>query len=311
MLELQQLRDLTLEHPTSPGRPAYLSAASGLVMVQSLLYVVADDELSLAFFSASDEAPGKLIRYREGELPSGKEKRKKLKPDLEALVLLPPFATCQHGALFAMGSGSRKTRREGVIFALDEHGAIRGAPRAIDLSPLMIALDAQVAGLNIEGALWVQNRFILLQRGNKGGGRNVSITLGLEDVLHALAIGTVVPPVPFETREYDLGAIEGVPLTFTDGAALSDGRIVFTAVAENTDDSYTDGACLGAAVGILSSDGLLQSLDRLDPVVKVEGIDARLAGERIELTMVSDADDAAIPASLYRVDMALSYAGNI
>ena len=303
MLELQKLRDLTLENPIAPGRPPHLSAASGLVMVQSLLYVVADDELSLAFFPASGAAPGKLIRYRDGELPSGKEKRKKLKPDLEALVLLPSFATCQHGALFALGSGSRKTRRQGAIFALDEHGAIREAPRAIDLSPLMAALDAEVAGLNIEGALWVQDRFMLLQRGNKGGGRNVSITLSLEDMLHALATGTVVPPVPFEIREYDLGEIDGVPLTFTDGAALSDGRIVFTAVAENTDDSYADGTCLAAAVGILSSDGVLQSLDRLDPVVKVEGIDARLAGERIELTMVSDADDAAIPASLYRAEV--------
>ena len=62
-------------------------------------------------------------------------------------------------------------------------------------------------------------------------------------------------------------------------------------------------ACIAAAVGTLSSDGLLQSLDRLSPSVKVEGIDARLEGGTVELTMVSDADDAAIPASLYRASL--------
>jgi hypothetical protein len=303
MLELRKLRELTLEAPTAPGRPAHLSAASGLVIVNSLLYVVADDELSIAAFAAAGAAPGKLIRYREGDLPAAKSKRKKHKPDLESLVLLPSFGSYPHGALFAMGSGSRSNRRQGVIFALDAQGAIQGAARLIDLSPLLTAVGEKVVDLNIEGALWVQDRFMLLQRGNKGDGRNAVIKLDLSDVLHVLASGDSVPPMPFETRYYDLGDIDGVPLTFTDGAALSDGRIVFTAVAENVADSYADGACLGATAGILSSDGVLQSLDRLDPGVKVEGLDARLEGGRIALTMVSDADDAAIPASLYQASV--------
>jgi hypothetical protein len=300
MLELRKIRELALEQPSAPGRPAHLSAASGLVIVQSLLYVVADDELSLAVFPGAGEAPGKLVRYMDGELPVTKRERKKHKPDLESLVLLPPFRSYPHGALFAMGSGSRSNRRQGVIFALDAQGAIQGAARLIDLSPLLTAVGEKVVDLNIEGALWVQDRFMLLQRGNKGDGRNAVITLDLSDVLHVLASGDSVPPMPFETRYYDLGDIDGVPLTFTDGAALSDGRIVFTAVAENVADSYADGACLGATAGILSSDGVLQSLDRLDPGVKVEGLDAHLEGGRIALTMVSDADDAAIPASLYQ-----------
>jgi hypothetical protein len=303
MLELRKIRELALEQPSAPGRPAHLSAASGLVIVQSLLYVVADDELSLAVFPGAGEAPGKLVRYMDGELPVTKRKRKKHKPDLESLVLLPSFGSYPHGALFAMGSGSRSNRRQGVIFALDAQGAIQGAARLIDLSPLLTAVGEKVVDLNIEGALWVQDRFMLLQRGNKGDGRNAVIKLDLSDVLHVLASGDSVPPMPFETRYYDLGDIDGVPLTFTDGAALSDGRIVFTAVAENVADSYADGACLGATAGILSSDGVLQSLDRLDPGVKVEGLDARLEGGRIALTMVSDADDAAIPASLYQASV--------
>jgi hypothetical protein len=46
-------------------------------------------------------------------------------------------------------------------------------------------------------------------------------------------------------RRYDLGAIDGIALGFTDAAALPGGGWLFTAVAEDTDDSVTDGACKG------------------------------------------------------------------
>ena len=49
-LSLQRLRELDLEAPSEPGRPAFVSAASGLVCVGNYLYVVADDELSLGVF---------------------------------------------------------------------------------------------------------------------------------------------------------------------------------------------------------------------------------------------------------------------
>jgi hypothetical protein len=32
--------------------------------------------------------------------------------------------------------------------------------------------------------------------------------------------------------------------------------MVFTAVAEDTDDNYNDGACVGAAVGIVDNDAV-------------------------------------------------------
>jgi hypothetical protein len=105
-------------------------------------------------------------------------------------------------------------------------------------------------------------------------------------------------------RTYDLGSIGDIPLCFTDGAALPDGRIVFAAVAEDTDDSYLDGACAGAAVGIIGSDLKVQGQERLEPGAKVEGVAARLAGNRIQLLLVTDADDARVPASLYAAEIA-------
>jgi hypothetical protein len=99
-------------------------------------------------------------------------------------------------------------------------------------------------------------------------------------------------------RTYDLGAIDGVPLCFSDGAALPDGSIVFAAIAEAAANSYDDGPCKGAAIGVTNSAGELRFLERLDRGHKIEGIEAQVDGTRVRLRLVTDADDAAAPAQL-------------
>jgi hypothetical protein len=93
-------------------------------------------------------------------------------------------------------------------------------------------------------------------------------------------------------------------LCFTDGAALPNGDIVFSAVAENTEDSYNDGPCMGSAVGILTKAGNLRSLHALDLPHKIEGIDAKMEGDSIRLLLVTDDDNASIPAGLYSASLA-------
>ena len=68
---------------------------------------------------------------------------------------------------------------------------------------------------------------------------------------------------------------------------------------EDTDDAYNDGPCAGAAIGIAGNNGRLRLLRRLDQPFKIEGVDARLDGEVIRLLLVTDADDADIPAGLF------------
>ncbi len=75
--------------------------------------------------------------------------------------------------------------------------------------------------------------------------------------------------------------------------------MIFTAVAEDTDDAYNDGPCAGAAIGIADSNGHLRCLRRLEQPYKVEGVDARVDGDVIRLLLVTDADDADIPAGLF------------
>lgn len=303
MIALTKIRELNIAAAAASLRPLHLSAASGLVCLASTMYVVADDELHLGVFSTTDREPGHLIRLFDGVLPDSKAARKRQKPDLEALTLLSAFRDFPHGALLAVGSGSRPNRRRGVLLALGPDGAICGSPRNLDLSSILVPLSEEFFEVNIEGAVVVGDELRLFQRGNKGHADNAIIRFQLSTVFDALQNKGADAIRPAAINRLDLGFIDGVPLSFTDAALLPDGSMVFTAVAEDTDDAFRDGPCVGAAIGIADSNGNLRCLRRLDRPHKVEGIHARLDGNRLDLLLVTDADDAAVPAALFSATM--------
>ncbi len=80
-----------------------VSAASGCVVRDGRVYVVADDDVTLRSY-ALDGAPHDVISLFPGVMPADEKARKKVKPDLEAVALLPD------GSLLAMGSGSSDQR---------------------------------------------------------------------------------------------------------------------------------------------------------------------------------------------------------
>jgi hypothetical protein len=305
MLAVHRLRDLRIDPAEHPRGNTYLSAASGLAQVHDRLYVVADDEHHLAVFDLTSRAPGRLMRFFEGDLPEAKKKRKALKPDIEVLVYLPALPGSPCGALLALGSGSRPNRNTGVLVRLGRDGEVESIIKRIDLAPLYASLRVHFADLNIEGALVVGDELLLLQRGNKGCTTNACIHFAWAEVLPWLLGQSAAPLQATALRYYDLGAIAGVPLGFTDGAALAGGAWVFSAVAESVDDSYNDGACVGASIGMVDANGTLRSMRALAPSFKVEGIAAHLEGDALTLTMVTDADDPAIASQLLSAQWSL------
>ncbi len=303
MLSCHKLRDLTLAAPSAAGRPAYLAAASSLVVVGSRLYVIADDELHLGVFPTQGDAEGTLIRLLDGELPDGEKKRKRRKPDFEAQVRLPEFAKYPHGALLALGSGSRDNRSTGILLALNAKGFIAGAPRVLDLSRLFAPIDKAFDDLNIEGAVVFGQYLVLLQRGNKGNAGNALVSLDLHAFLRAIERDDRPDALLFTVTPVELGSIEGVPWGLTDASVLSDGRIAFTAVAENTDNSFDDGPCIAAAVGILSRTAQVERFELLSPTLKAEGLHATLTGDHLHILLVTDDDDPTRPAGLWEGEM--------
>ena len=301
MLALTQRRTLTLSEPETPGGPAHVSAASGLVRVGDWLHVVADDSLFLASFAREGEAPGRSRRVLPGALPLEPRERKARKPDLEALCLLPPLGPlAPQGALLAVPSGSALTRHQGVWVALGATGDLEGAVHGVDWRPVYEQLARELGPLNVEGAALSGARLRLLNRGNGDAGTDAVVDLDAGRVLRALEAGEPLRADVVRTvRRWELGRAGGVRLSFTDASPLPDGRIVFTAAAEDSRDAYADGAVLGSVVGVLAPDGTPLGLEGVEGRVKLEGVDARVEGGRIRLLLVADADDPARAAPLF------------
>ncbi len=277
--------------PITLLRTLPISAASGLVAHGDFLFVVADDEHHLSVLSRHDDNFHRTLRLFEGELPDQKKARKKQKPDLEALAHLPPSHQHPHGALLAIGSGSKPNRERAVLVTLGADGLPNANITTITLGPLYRQLP--FSDLNIEGAVVTGHTVRLLQRGNKGSNENALIHCTLESLLE----GNPSPQI----TTVSLPSMRGVPLGFTDACALPDGRLLFSAVAEDTSDSYTDGACIATALGVLDASGNLQQLQMLPHPHKIEGI-ALANPHGTRLYAVTDADDPNVPAKLLGVE---------
>lgn len=302
MLETRIIKELLVDNIVGGVGQPHLSAASGLVRVANRLFVVADDEHHLAMFDLSDGNPGRLVPIFEGNLPLRHKARKAAKPDCEALLMLPAFANYANGALMGMGSGSRPSRNRGVLLALDATGAVQGSARALDLAALLVPLAEHFSDLNIEGAFVQGDLLCLLQRGNSGSGVNARIDFGWHDFQQWLADAGPAPG-PVAMTRFNLGAIDGVALSFTDGAALSAGSWLFSAAAEDTSNTYLDGLCAGSVVGLVDAGGTIRMIERLSLVCKVEGIAAVENCNTIDLLMVTDADDRRQPALLLAAEL--------
>jgi hypothetical protein len=300
-LHLRKLRDLQVEEPSGPGRPAHLSAASGVVRRGDFAYVIGDDELHLGVFQLSSSAPGQMRRVLAGSLPDEAGERSSLKPDLEALTVLPPFERHPYGALLGLGSGSAPERDRGFVCALAADGSIEGEPDELALGPLYRLLREHVAELNVEGAATMGDRLWLLHRGNSSEGSNLVAELSLEQLMTSLQDDLCLDADELESvRHYDLGDIDGVELTFSDATPIADQLLVFTASAE-----AEDGRIRGSVVGTLGLDGSVQRLRTIDRRWKVEGVHAAIDSGVLDFTFVCDQDDPATPAPLLSATMPL------
>ena len=276
MITAQVVRDLPL------------SAASGLVIQGQYFYVVADDALHLGVFRLDDADYFQPLRLLAGELPAEKKARKAAKPDFETLLLWPACSDYPFGALLVLGSGSTAQRQQAVLLPFDEQGELSNTVITLNLAPLYTALA--LADCNIEGAVICGEQLVLLQRGNRQQTSALVITN-----TKTFPASSDVKMIPVA-----LPVIDGIPCAFTDGLCLPNGNILFSAVAEATDDSYNDGACLGAIIGEVSLQGDVLRYQRVSGTCKIEGI--ALAQDMQRLYAVTDADDPAVAAQLLFLD---------
>ena len=305
-LALRELRDLVLDAAPDEGRNPHVASASGVVRRGDFVYVIGDDLLSIAIFRLSRPEPGRVRRVLPGDLPAADDARKKAKPDLEALTALPPFGEAPYGAIMGLGSGSGEGRDRGFVWPLEPDGDLRGDPRVLDLAPLYRRLAGEIDHLNIEGACVMGDQLWLLHRGEHSHTRNVIAELSLAAVMESLRADLSLDPHELAAvRAYDLGELDGVPVTFSDATPLAGRLLVFTGSAEARGGEAADGAIRGSVVGTIDLDGDVRRLRTIDRRYKVEGVHASVDIGVIDFLFVCDQDDPGTPSPLLSGSMPL------
>lgn len=283
----------------SADYPAYVRAGSAVRRWNAGLVVVQDDVNALALRDGTGVFNPLL-------LPRGEQGRRRFddslgnkaaKLDLEAGVVIPD------GRFIALGSGSTSRRERIAVVWPDRKVDLREAGEFYDL----LRNTPQFAGakLNLEGAVVVGDRLRLFQRGDSAPTEttpavNATADVDLADWVRWLD-GEGPLPRLLAVVQYDLGAVDGVPLGFTDAAALSPQTMVFLAGAEASVDAVSDGAVAGCRVGLIDGEAVwiwdIRNEQGELVRLKLEGVEP-LDDERAEprrFAVVTDMDRADQP----------------
>lgn len=317
-------RPLTYAAGADPAedRPAHVRAGSGAAVVRTpagpRLAVVQDDAHFVALVDPATALADAVA------LPPGVGGRrlfdttrgnKHHKLDLEACLAVPDPAT---GApvLLGFGSGATEAReRVAVVRGLADRPAAEAEVTLADASALYAALRAEPgfagAELNVEGAARVATGsgdvVRLFARGNGAGGAgSATCDLPLDALLAYLLAAAPAPPPPVgRVVRYDLGALGGERLGFTDAMPWGDdGGVLYLAAAESSTDVIEDGPVAGSALGLIAADGSA----RWTPLVDADGTPFALKAEGVaagpeagRLWVVLDVDDPDAPSLLCEV----------
>lgn len=310
-------------------RPAHVRAGSALVRLGAGRFAIVQDDASFVAVidgvgvARSDGSRAELV-VRDVPLPSQDGVRqfddtrgnKRLKLDLEACLALDDGAL-----LVAFGSGSTALRERVVL--VDHPGERDARVVVVEARALYAQMHAEPvfcgSELNVEGAAVSGPDVLFFQRGN-GACRDerapVDATARIDRgalvaYLRGLARGhDVACPALRDVVAWDLGAIDGTRLTFTDGVSRgADGNAerarwtAFVACAEASPDATRDGPVSGVAIGRLDDRARVAELstvvdERGAPLLdKAEGIAFDDDDDR-RAWLVVDRDDPGAPAEL-------------
>lgn len=255
-----------------------ISAASGLLFAQNVLFVISD---SSSFLYQYDIEKSLLLKF-----PLVKDAAENIpkqdKLDLESIT--------QHGnQIIILGSGS--TEKRSTMFTLD---LSTDALQTQDLKPLYQKLktvsELNDTQFNIEGAIYANETLVLFQRGNSEESQN-----GIFIVPNNQKDNISYIPITLPT-------LDGIETTFTDAILVND-KIYFLACAENTASTYEDGQILGSILGIMHAPTLeIIDITLLSDHQKFEGITLyKNTDEAIEFLLCEDNDTELSESIIYKL----------
>ncbi len=239
------MKKIILNHLSSLSH-SNIAAASSLLEIQSRIFLCSDDQYTL--FELIDQ---KWISHKWAAaplLPSDAVGLKKVKPDFECLLKF----TEEEIALFP--SGSKENRSLALIYNLRSNNF-----RTLDLKVFFSELSLKIKKINIEGALFLGDEFLFLNRGI--GDFKSSLIIVNRDSLKIKSI-----------HEIDFGALDTIQLHGSE-LCIYNNELFVLAVAENASNSYDDGKIHGSAFFRLALDDFkIKESFTFDNILKAEGL---------------------------------------
>lgn len=257
-----------------------ISAASGLLFSQNVLFVISD---SSSFLYQYDLEKSLLLKFPLVKEPA-ENIRKQDKLDLESI-------TRNGNQLLLLGSGS--TAKRTTLFSLDLSNDVL---KTQDLQPLYQKLktvsELTDAQFNIEGAIYANETMVLFQRGNSKDSQNGIFLVPNNQKDNIRFIPIILP------------TLDGIETTFTDAILVND-TIYFLACAENTSSTYEDGDVLGSILGIMHAPTFeIIAVKLLSDYQKFEGITLyKNSDETIEFLLCEDNDTELSESIIYKLTL--------
>lgn len=265
-----------------------ISSASGLLYHNAALYLVSDNSHMLYEYHPESEKLEKTLIVNKEYLGPQENIPKKDKPDYEAIAL-------KGDSIYLVGSGSGENRN------LIGHVNIKTKALLphIDATDLYLAMQtfSEIApeDFNIEAAVNDGDTWYFLNRGNGPKAKNGIFTLNgsMNDTAFQIVYNDIKLP-----------KINGVQATFTD-ACLADGKLYFTAAAENTTSTYADGAVAGSLLGRMNLDKMkVEKTVVISDKNKFEGITLfKEDAKTLEFLLCEDADNDTTESIVYKLSV--------
>jgi hypothetical protein len=264
-------------------------SASAIEYHDGKLYVMGDDAPNMIVVDTGLN----VIDSIPIVLHTGKRIPKDSKPDLEASAI---YSFNNETSIFLFGSGSLDPYRN----AGWKYRVKSKIKDNIYLEPLYSKIKKSgIEQINIEGAAFIADKLVLVNRGNKSYQHNQLI---ITNEKFWADTGLQVSIIPFEIQK-DTASFKGISgLTY----AKQNDRLIMTVSTEDTRSVYDDGAIGKSYLWIIENiSGKLNSKTiKPDRIIDPEEIDPRFKGQKIEsaaiieetknslhLVLVADNDD--------------------
>ncbi|NDP28222.1 MAG: hypothetical protein GZ087_12470, partial [Flavobacterium sp.] len=258
-----------------------IGSASGLVYKDNSLFIISDNSTFLYQYHILENQLSKIKLFENSQ----ENIRKKDKFDFESIAI-------KGNKIHILGSGSTSKREKRITYHLET-----SETEEKDLSKLYKKLKQTSSipddELNIEGAIFCNEKWLLFQRGNGLNSRN-----GIFKIKSFQTHGHT------ELVEVQLPKIKHIETSFTDAILVED-KIYFLATAENTTSTYDDGEIFGSILGRMNSQTFeIEFTQKISDTHKFEGLTLyKKTKSEIQLLICEDNDTQFLETNIFKLTL--------